>query len=386
LSPEDDGNSPQEPGTNGATAPADELLESTQDRKRDTSANPVVLDLVDVHTSFDTPRGAVHAVDGVSLELKRGTTLGIVGESGCGKTVLSRSIMGLLPRTGVIRSGEVNFDGENLVTASDKEMRRISGARIAMIFQDPMTSLHPVMKIGRQITDVLQLHLGQSKSEARRTAVGLLRSVNISEPERRINEYPHQLSGGMRQRVMIAIAIACSPELLIADEPTTALDVTVQAQILDLLDEKQRENDMAMILVTHDLGVVARRADEIAVMYAGRIVEKAPTRELFRETRMPYTHALLQSVPKIGATRENKLKVISGRPPDLRGTMKGCRFAPRCSYVQDRCREEEPPLIEGSTPGHSYRCWFPVGTPEGEAALARNEEKEKLVGASEGTV
>ncbi|MET0895115.1 MAG: ABC transporter ATP-binding protein, partial [Acidimicrobiia bacterium] len=222
-------------------------------------------------------------------------------------------------------------------------------------------------------------------SEAEKAAVELLRSVNIPEPERRVNEYPNQLSGGMRQRVMIAIAIACSPELLIADEPTTALDVTVQAQILELLAEKQREYGMAMILVTHDLGVVARRTDAIAVMYAGRVVEYAPTRVLFRETRMPYTHALLQAIPTIGAERKGRLRVIPGRPPDMRGNVVGCRFAARCTHVQDRCLQEEPPLLEGDTPGHLYRCWFPVGTPEGEAALARNEAAGNLVGATEGS-
>jgi peptide/nickel transport system ATP-binding protein len=243
---------------------------------------------------------------------------------------------------------------------------------MAMVFQDPMTSLNPVMRIGKQITESLLYHLDVSKSFAHETALALLSSVGIPEPERRMRQYPHEMSGGMRQRVMIAIAIACGPKLLFADEPTTALDVTVQAQILDLLEAQQRERFMAMILVTHDLGVVAGRTDEIGVMYAGKIVEKAPTRTLFSEMRMPYTEALVQSIPKLGDTSHTRLQVIPGRPPDLVNPPTGCDFSPRCPYVQEKCRVEEPPLIPAATPGHEFRCWFPVGTPEGRAALERN--------------
>jgi peptide/nickel transport system ATP-binding protein len=330
-----------------------------------------LLELRDVRTWFDTSSGVVHAVDGVSLSLSYGKTLGIVGESGSGKTVLARSIMGLLPRS-VITDGQILFEGLELRAASNAQLRALLGAELAMVFQDPMTSLHPVMKIGKQITDVLRLHLRLSKKDAEATAIELLRSVRIPEPARRVGEYPHQLSGGMRQRVMIAIAIACRPKLLVADEPTTALDVTVQAQILDLLQETQREQGMAMILVSHDLGVVATRTDEIAVMYAGKIVERAPTRVLLAETRMPYTSALLRSMPRLDRPSTERLEVIPGAPPNLVDPGPGCRFAPRCAHVQDRCRVEEPPLTPGPSEGHQFACWFPVGTPEGEAALARN--------------
>src|SRR4051812_27801341 len=331
-----------------------------------------LLDVVDLKTSFRTARGLVRAVDGVSLSVERGQTLGVVGESGSGKTVLSRSIMGLLPLHNVVREGEVIFDGQDLVGLTPPEMRNIWGAEIAMVFQDPMTSLNPVVKIGRQITEGLRLHLKMSKDRARETAVELLRSVKIPEAERRLDQYPHELSGGMRQRVMIAIAIACGPQLLMADEPTTALDVTVQSHILDVLQEKQRERDMAMILVTHDLGVVAGRTDEIAVMYAGKIVEKAPTRTLFAEMRMPYTEALLKSIPRIEYPSHTRLLAITGRPPDLVKPPPGCNFAPRCPYAQPRCHVDEPPLMPADTLGHEFACWYPVGTPEGKAALEAN--------------
>jgi peptide/nickel transport system ATP-binding protein len=243
---------------------------------------------------------------------------------------------------------------------------------MAMVFQDPMTSLNPVMRIGKQITESLRFHLDVSKDYADETALALLRSVGIPEAERRLREYPHQLSGGMRQRVMIAIALACGPKLLFADEPTTALDVTVQAQILDLLQQQQRERFMAMVLVTHDLGVVAGRADDIAVMYAGRIVEKAPTRTLFAQTRHPYTEALLKSIPKLAQPSHTRLEAISGRPPDLVHPPSGCKFAPRCPYAQQKCLEEEPKLTDPETPGHYFRCHFPTGTPAGKDALERN--------------
>ncbi|MBN2622379.1 MAG: ABC transporter ATP-binding protein [Acidimicrobiales bacterium] len=330
-----------------------------------------LLDVSDLRTQFRTPRGVVTAVDGVSLSLQRGRTLGLVGESGCGKSVLSRSIMGLLPPTAT-RTGEITFQGERLDLLGDDAMRSYWGVQVSMVFQDPMTSLNPVMKIGRQILEPLEVHTDLDKAAARETAVNLLRSVHIPEPERRLKQYPHELSGGMRQRVVIAIALACGPQLVFADEPTTALDVTVQAQILDLLDEQQRERDMAMVLVSHDLGVVAGRTHEIAVMYAGQIVEIAPTTTLFSEVRMPYTEALLKAVPRLENASHSRLQVIGGRPPDLASPPPGCRFAPRCPYAQARCHTEMPPLVEADTPGHFYRCWFPVGTDAGREALERN--------------
>jgi peptide/nickel transport system ATP-binding protein len=313
-------------------------------------------------------------VDGVTFSLERGKTLGVVGESGSGKTVLSRSIMGLLPKSNVERTGSILFEGHELIDAENNELRQLWGSQMAMVFQDPMTSLNPVMKIGNQITEGLLYHLDVSKSYAKELALALLESVGIPEAERRLNEYPHQMSGGMRQRVMIALAIACGPKLLFADEPTTALDVTVQSQILDLLQEQQRERFMAMILVTHDLGVVAGRTNEIAVMYAGRVVEKAPTKTLFSETRHPYTEALLRSIPKLSAPSHSRLATISGRPPDIVNPPTGCKFAPRCPYVQPKCEQEEPPLLDAPTLGHEFRCWLPIGSPENRAALEANQQ------------
>jgi oligopeptide/dipeptide ABC transporter ATP-binding protein len=317
--------------------------------------------VVDLRTGFKTPRGRVKALDGVSLTLERGRTLGIVGESGSGKTVLSRSIMGLLPKRNVIREGQVLYEGVDLVSAPAAQVRDLWGAEMAMIFQDPMTSLNPVLKLGSQITEGMRYHLGMDRKTSMNNALALLKEVGIPEPQRRLKQYPHELSGGMRQRVMIAVALACGPKLVFADEPTTALDVTVQAQILNLLQREQRERDMAMILVTHDLGVVAGRADDIAVMYAGQVVEKATTTSLFANVRMPYTEALLRSIPALDAPSHSRLQAIPGRPPDLVNPPPGCRFAPRCTYVQDRCVQEQPPLVE-SEPGHFYRCWFPVGS------------------------
>jgi peptide/nickel transport system ATP-binding protein len=342
-----------------------------EDAYPDAPLDGALLEVKDARTYFETDRGLVRAVDGVSFSLERGKTLGIVGESGCGKSVLSRSIMGLLP-SNVVRQGSIVFEGHEIGSAETKVMQRYWGLQMAMVFQDPMTSLNPVMKIGKQITESLRYHLDVSKDFANETALSLLQSVGIPEAKRRLTEYPHQMSGGMRQRVMIAIALACGPKLLFADEPTTALDVTVQAQILDLLQQQQRERFMAMILVTHDLGVVAGRADDIAVMYAGRIVERAPARVLFSETRHPYTEALLKSIPKLTDASHTRLEAISGRPPDLVHPPKGCKFAPRCPYAQQRCIDEEPPLAERETPGHDFRCFYPVGTPDGDAALARN--------------
>jgi oligopeptide/dipeptide ABC transporter ATP-binding protein len=331
-----------------------------------------LLEVTDLRTAFVTPAGRVKAVDGVSFTLERGRTLGIVGESGSGKSVLARSIMGLLPQRNVERGGSVRYGGRELTQLSKRDLRELWGTELAMVFQDPMTSLNPVMKIGRQLTEGLRRHLDMGKDEAKATAVELLTSVGIPEPERRLKQYPHELSGGMRQRVTIAIALACGPKLLFADEPTTALDVTVQAQILNLLNAQQRERYMAMVLVTHDLGVVAGRTDDIGVMYAGQIVERAPTPTLFANVRMPYTEALLKSIPKLESPSHTRLQIIGGRPPDLVNPPPGCRFAPRCPYAQERCHHEMPPLTEAEQPGHVYRCWYPVGTAAGAEALERN--------------
>ena len=342
-------------------------LDLTQRRAQST----VLLEVRDLRTYFRSPRGLVRAVDGVSFTLERGKALGVVGESGSGKTVLSRSLMGLLPRRTTVRSGQVLFEGLDITHNSPKQMRELWGTEMSMIFQDPMTSLNPVVRVGRQITESLTQRLDMPKDQAVASATKLLADVGIPEPSRRLREYPYQLSGGMRQRIAIAVALACGPALLFADEPTTALDVTVQAQILDLLEEQRRDRNMAMILVTHDLGVVAGRTDEIAVMYAGKLVEKAPTSVLFSRMKMPYTEALLKSIPRLEDRSHTRLQVISGRPPDLVSPPPGCRFAPRCPYAQERCRVEDPPLVEAETPGHFYACWYPVGSPEWENAQDR---------------
>jgi peptide/nickel transport system ATP-binding protein len=329
---------------------------------------PALLEVDDLHVSFATPRGAVQAVQGVSLQLEQGKTLGIVGESGSGKTVLSRAIMGLLPRHSATQTGSVRYEGTEILNAPNAELRKLWGTQIAMVFQDPMTSLNPVLRIGRQITEALRIHLKLGKGEAKETALSLLMQVGIPSPVERYDAYPGQLSGGMRQRVMIAIALACAPRLLMADEPTTGLDVTVQAQILDLLSSLQHQRQMGMILVTHDLGVVATRTDEIIVMYAGNVVERAPTDVLFSRMSMPYTEALLKSMPRISNPSHTRLLAIDGRPPDLLSPPAGCPFAPRCPYAQSKCHNEKPPLIEGAVPGHSYACWFPLPVQEKAAA------------------
>ncbi|WP_300009255.1 ABC transporter ATP-binding protein [Pseudonocardia sp.] len=321
-----------------------------------------VLRVEELRTGFRSSAGTAWVVDDIDLQLEQGRTLGIVGESGSGKTMLARSIMGLLPRAGIERSGRVLFHGLRMDQLPPSELRRIWGTEMSMVFQDPMTSLNPVVRVGRQITEVLRVHRRMTRSAADDAAVELMRSVRIPEPERRAREYPHQLSGGMRQRIGIAIALVCSPRLLIADEPTTALDVTVQSQILDLLQQQQSARSMAMILVTHDLGVVAGRADDIAVMYAGQIVEQGPARSVFRSPRMPYTDALMRSIPRIHDPSHTRLAAIAGRPPDLLDRPPGCRFAPRCPSAQDRCRQDEPPLVDDVGSGHRYRCWFPLGT------------------------
>jgi peptide/nickel transport system ATP-binding protein len=345
-----------------------------------------LLELTDVKTHFQTARGVVRAVDGVSFTLERGKSLGIVGESGSGKTILSRSIMGLLPPRGTIRQGSIRFEGREIGNLNRKQMRSVWGKEMAMIFQDPMTSLNPVMKIGRQIAEPLRIHLGMTKANAMATAERLLQDVRIPEAHRRLEQYPHELSGGMRQRVMIAIALACGPTALFADEPTTALDVTVQAQILDLLIEQRQERNMSLVLVTHDLGVVAGHTDEIAVMYGGKLVEKASTVSLFANMKMPYTEALLQSIPKMDNPSHTRLNAIPGRPPDLVNPPIGCRFAPRCPYAADKCQTEEPPLVEADgDPGHLYACWYPVGSPEYHEAKARIAETAVSIGSSSTT-
>ncbi len=320
-----------------------------------------LLELSNVSTHFHSPAGRVRAVDGVSFTLEAGQTLGLVGESGSGKSVLARTIMGLLPSYAEIPEGSaISFNGQNLLTLDRKERRAISGPGIGMIFQDPMTSLNPVMKIGQQVYEGMRHHFGTSRKEGRERAVELLTEVGIPQPDVRVDQYPHQLSGGMRQRVAIAIALACEPKLLIADEPTTALDVTVQAGILDLLQREQRDRGMTMILITHDLGVVAGRCDNVAVMYAGGIVETGTTRSLFARTRMRYTQALLDSIPRLDRPPHERLKSIGGRPPNLINPPAGCRFAPRCSHRLAQCDTDMPPITsDEQDASHRFACWHP---------------------------
>jgi oligopeptide/dipeptide ABC transporter ATP-binding protein len=330
-----------------------------------------LLEVDDLHTYFDTREGVVRAVDGVSFTVERGKTLGIVGESGCGKSVTALSIMGLIPKPPArIAHGSVSFDGRELTRLSERELEDVRGKDIAMIFQDPMTSLNPTLKIGTQITEGIRRHLGVSKQEARKRAVQLLDEVHVPNAGDRLDDYPHRFSGGMRQRVMIAIALACNPKLLLADEPTTALDVTVQAEILDLLEELRREHDMGMIIITHDMGVVAETADEVAVMYAGQIVEQAETQELFDHPEHPYTDALLDALPQLEGEgiRQGRLRSIAGRPPDLILPPPGCRFAPRCPHANlgDGCAEQLPDL-KPIRPGHLVRSRHP--TSQREAAV-----------------
>jgi peptide/nickel transport system ATP-binding protein len=339
--------------------------------RRETEGQPLLV-VDDLRTQFAVAAGAVKAVDGVSFELYRGHTLGVVGESGSGKTVLSRSIMGLNTSANATTTGSVLYAGDQMIGKSAKAKKVLWGAEMAMVFQDPMTSLNPVVTVGRQLTEHIRYHLDMGRKEANEVAVALLKSVRIPEAEKRLDNYPHQMSGGMRQRVCIAIALACGPRMLFADEPTTALDVTVQHQILNLLAEQQRDRAMAMILVTHDLGVVAGRTEDIMVMYAGKAVEKAPTAELFAHVRHPYTQGLLWSIPKITQAKHTRLIAIPGRPPNLIDPPPGCKFSPRCAYAQDLCRTEEPQLRSIDSPDHVFACHFPVGTPEGEAAFEAN--------------
>lgn len=329
-------------------------------------------------TQFATPAGPLTAVDNVSFSLDQGRSLGVVGESGSGKSVTARSIMRLLPKSNVMSHGSVHINGIDIMSLSDKQLREMWGPQIAMVFQDPLGSLNPVMKIGDQVAEGMRLHQNMSKSSAREVAIQLLRSVGIPSPEKRIDDYPHQLSGGMRQRVVIAIALSCNPNLLIADEPTTALDVTVQAQILDLLQDQQKGGLMPLILITHDLGVVAGRTDEVIVMYAGRIMERATTQTLFSMMRHPYTEALFRSIPKIEYPSHTKLATIPGRPPDMISPPRGCKFADRCRYARPQCFEDEPPLVPGIGPTHEFRCFFPVGTQGADDALQANIDEGRV--------
>lgn len=318
-----------------------------------------LLSVNDLSVRFATPRGELRAVRNVTVELNQGESLGVVGESGSGKTVLSRAIMGLLPSTAT-RTGSVEYNGQELLGLPREELRQHWGIGMSMIFQDPMTALNPVRRIGTQLTESLIVRQGMKKQDAIAKALELLKRVRIPDPAAVMKKFPYQLSGGMRQRIMIAIAVSCNPQLLFADEPTTALDVTVQAQVLELLTELRKEFNMAMILVTHDLGVVAGHTDKIAVMYAGDVVEYAPTRQLFNNMKMPYTEALLKSIPRLETPTGTRLPVIEGRLPDPTKDEPGCPFANRCPYVTDKCRAEKPPLTDGGN-NHFYRCWFPIG-------------------------
>jgi peptide/nickel transport system ATP-binding protein len=334
-----------------------------------------LLEVSGLRTSFKLEDGGeFHAVDGVSFSIDAGRTLGIVGESGCGKSVTSLSIMGLLPKgQGRISAGSVRFEGTDLATLSPDQIRAMRGDRMAMIFQEPMTSLNPAFTIGDQLIEGIRVHRQLTAEQAREHAIEMLRRVRIPSPERRIDEYPHKLSGGMRQRVMIAMALACEPKLLIADEPTTALDVTIQAQVLELMRTLREETGTAIILITHDLGVVAELADDVVVMYAGRIVERAPVQALFAQPQHPYTVGLLGSIPNMHLEQE-RLHAIEGQVPTPMTKVQGCRFAPRCPFAVARCRAEDPPLLAMGG-GHEAACWrAPLDTlldePAGTEALA----------------
>ncbi|MDH4162316.1 MAG: ABC transporter ATP-binding protein [Nitrospirota bacterium] len=314
-----------------------------------------LLEIAGLSTSFNTPTGDVRAVNNLHLTAPGGRVLGLVGESGCGKTVTALSILNLVPPPGRITAGRILFEGTDLLTLPEQEMRRIRGSRISMVFQEPMTALNPVFTVGNQIGEVLTTHLSLTRKDAEDRSVELLRSVGIPSPEKRVHEYPHQLSGGMRQRVIIAMAIACKPSLILADEPTTALDVTIQAHILELLSNIQAEMGMAMILVTHDLGLIAERAHEVAVMYAGRIVEQTAASGLFADPRHPYTRGLMASIPRPGETKRSRLRTIAGSVPRLSDLPAGCAFGPRCEKKTEAC-EAHPDLLE-IKPGHFVRCW-----------------------------
>lgn len=320
---------------------------------------PPLLEVEDLRVSFKTIDGVVHAVEGVSFSLDARKTLGVVGESGSGKSVTAQTIIGLTRFPNATIRGRIIFDGKDLVTMSTEQLRDIRGARIAMIFQDPLSSLHPFFKVGHQIVEAIRTHEDVSRELAKRRTIEALRSVGIPSPEERFDSFPHEMSGGMRQRAMIAMALALRPDILIADEPTTALDVTVQAQVLELIQALRDDFGTAVILITHDLGVVAQMADDVAVMYAGRVLEQASRETLFTEPEHPYTWGLLQSIPRLDAPRTDKLSPIAGSPPSLINVPRGCTFHPRCPYAPPPAYETEPPLAS-SQPGHLVRCHLPV--------------------------
>ena len=321
-------------------------------------AMSTLLDVRSLSTQFATSGGIVRAVDDVSWDVREGETVALVGESGCGKSVSALSIMRLVAApAGRIVAGEIFFKDRNLLGLSEEEMRRVRGREIAMIFQEPMTSLNPVLSIGRQLTEGLEIHLGLDPAAARARAAELLAMVGIPDAGRRLRQYPHQFSGGMRQRMMIAMALACNPSLILADEPTTALDVTIQAQILELMKDLSRRLGVALLIITHNLGVVARYADRVNVMYAGRIIERGTARELYANPRHPYTLGLLRSVPRLDEPRRSRLDPIDGQPPDLTRLPAGCAFLPRCAFRVERCREERPPLRAIGDGGHVSACW-----------------------------
>jgi oligopeptide/dipeptide ABC transporter ATP-binding protein len=323
----------------------------------------VLLDVRGLRTHFHTSAGVIRAVDGVSWDVRKGETVALVGESGCGKSVSALSVMRLVSApAGRIVDGEILFKGRNLLALSEEEMRRVRGREIGMIFQEPMTSLNPVLTIGRQLTETVETHLAMTSAQAQARAVELLSLVGIPEGARRLRQFPHQFSGGMRQRIMIAMALACDPALVLADEPTTALDVTIQAQILELMKSLSRRLGAAIMMITHNLGVVARYADRVNVMYAGKIVERGTAREIYANPRHPYTLGLLRSVPRLDEPRRAKLQPIPGQPPDLSRLPGGCSFAPRCAYAIDRCREEEPGLDPVAT-DHLSACWLAEDLP-----------------------
>jgi len=328
------------------------------------------LSVRDLTVRFPTTRGTVEAVNGVTFDLEKGQTLGIVGESGSGKSVTAKTLMNLLPRSAEV-SGDVVFDGADVRALAARRAKHFWGVKMTMVFQDPMTSLNPVKRCGEQIAETLRYHLGRDRRQALAEATDLLEQVGVPDPAKRVIQYPHELSGGLRQRVVIAMALACEPELLIADEPTTAVDVTVQKHLLDLLDTLRRDRGMSMILITHNLGVAHGRCDDVAVMYAGRIVERAPAEALFADSRHPYTEALLRSIPRIDQPSHTRLDPIPGRPPELINPPLRCAYAPRCRYAQPDCLDEVPPV--GGVPGnHEFACLHPANTSRGNDALAAN--------------
>ncbi|MBM3530975.1 MAG: ABC transporter ATP-binding protein [Alphaproteobacteria bacterium] len=317
-----------------------------------------LLEIDGLRTQFLTSAGVIKAVDGISYDVNEGETIAIVGESGCGKSISALSILRLIPNPpGRIVGGSIRFRGRDLLQLSEEEIRNVRGRDIAMVFQEPMTSLNPVLTVGRQLTETLQQHLNMTREQANARAAELLGMVGIAEPERRLKQYPHHFSGGMRQRVMIAMALCCDPKLIIADEPTTALDVTIQAQILELMKDLTRRLGVALIVITHNLGIVARYADRVNVMYAGKIIESGPAAEIYRDPQHPYTLALLRSVPRMDQPRRARLDPVRGQPPDLSRLGDGCAFAPRCGFAVARCSRETPQLAPAGAPGHIAACW-----------------------------